>query len=64
MADELIIFYDTSKRNAHTGKLIIIPRGAFSLFKCLRTLDFSECFGILLPASIGQLKQLRCLIAP
>jgi hypothetical protein len=41
-----------------------IPSGAFSFAKCIRTLDFSECSGIMLPASIGQLKQLRCLIAP
>jgi Leucine-rich repeat (LRR) protein len=41
-----------------------IRSGAFSFAKCLRTLDFSECSGIMLPASIGRLKQLRCLIAP
>ncbi|KAJ1276567.1 hypothetical protein BS78_05G224000 [Paspalum vaginatum] len=41
-----------------------IPSGAFSFAKCLRTLDFSESSCILLPDSIGQLKQLRCLIAP
>ncbi|KAJ1276569.1 hypothetical protein BS78_05G224200 [Paspalum vaginatum] len=41
-----------------------IPSGAFSFAKCLRTLDFSETSGILLSDSIGQLKQLRCLIAP
>ncbi|WVZ50134.1 hypothetical protein U9M48_001420 [Paspalum notatum var. saurae] len=97
LADELIIFYGTSKRNAHARKYcrysllteydqtmklanilpskiralclsdsgkLDIPRGAFSFSKCLRTLNFSECSGILLPASIGQMKQLRCLIAP
>ncbi|XP_066342211.1 disease resistance protein RPV1-like [Miscanthus floridulus] len=41
-----------------------IPSGAFSFAKCLGTLDFSECSGIMLPSSIGRLKQLRCLIAP
>ncbi|KAL6658866.1 hypothetical protein ACP70R_002906 [Stipagrostis hirtigluma subsp. patula] len=38
--------------------------GAISFPKCLRILDFSECSGIQLPASIGQLRQLRCLTAP
>nr|TKW02555.1 hypothetical protein SEVIR_8G249720v2 [Setaria viridis] len=38
--------------------------GAFSFAKCLRILDFSGCSGILLPASIGQLKQLKYLTAP
>ncbi|RCV37642.1 hypothetical protein SETIT_8G080000v2 [Setaria italica] len=38
--------------------------GAFSFAKCLRILDFSGCSGILLPASIGQLKQLKHLTAP
>ncbi|CAD6255978.1 unnamed protein product [Miscanthus lutarioriparius] len=51
-------------RFSYTGKLLDIPSGAFSFAKCLRTLDFSECSGIFLPASIGQPKQLRCLIAP
>ncbi|RCV38603.1 hypothetical protein SETIT_8G156000v2 [Setaria italica] len=37
--------------------------GAFSFAKCLHILDFSGCFGILLPASIGQLKQLKYLTA-
>jgi len=41
-----------------------IRNGAFSFAMCLRILDFSECSGVLLPASIGKLKQLRCLIAP
>ncbi|WVZ50160.1 hypothetical protein U9M48_001442 [Paspalum notatum var. saurae] len=50
-------------RLSDCGKLDI-PSGAFSFAKCLRTLDFSETSGILLPDSIGQLKQLRCLIAP
>ncbi|WVZ50148.1 hypothetical protein U9M48_001434 [Paspalum notatum var. saurae] len=50
-------------RFSDCGKLDI-PSGAFSFVKCLRTLDFSETSGILLPDSIGQLKQLRCLIAP
>jgi Leucine-rich repeat (LRR) protein len=48
---------------SNSGELHI-PRGAFSFAKRLRTLDFSECSGILLPSSVGQLKQLRCLIAP
>ncbi|XP_034568628.1 uncharacterized protein [Setaria viridis] len=38
--------------------------GAFSFAKCLCILDFSGCSGILLPASIGQLKQLKYLAAP
>ncbi|WVZ50170.1 hypothetical protein U9M48_001451 [Paspalum notatum var. saurae] len=50
-------------RFSDCGKLDI-RSGAFSFAKCLRTLDFSETSGILLPDSIGQLKQLRCLIAP
>ncbi|XP_062195225.1 putative disease resistance protein RGA1 [Phragmites australis] len=41
-----------------------LPAGAFSFAKCLRILDFSECSSIMLPAFIGQLKQLKCLIAP
>ncbi|WVZ50162.1 hypothetical protein U9M48_001443 [Paspalum notatum var. saurae] len=50
-------------RFSDCGKLDI-PSAAFSFAKCLRTLDFSETSGIFLPDSIGQLKQLRCLIAP
>ncbi|RCV38890.1 hypothetical protein SETIT_8G178500v2 [Setaria italica] len=38
--------------------------GVFSFAKWLRILDFSGCSGILLPASIGQLKQLKYLTAP
>ncbi|RCV09239.1 hypothetical protein SETIT_2G011300v2 [Setaria italica] len=38
--------------------------GAFSFAKCLRILDFSGCSGILLPDSVGQLKQLKYLTAP
>ncbi|CAO2150217.1 unnamed protein product [Urochloa humidicola] len=38
--------------------------GEFSFAKCLRILDFSGCSSILLPASIGQLKQLKYLVAP
>jgi nucleoside-diphosphate-sugar epimerase len=38
--------------------------GSFSFAKCLRIMDFSECSGIILPSSIGQLNQLRCLLAP
>ncbi|KAL6590966.1 hypothetical protein ACP70R_050148 [Stipagrostis hirtigluma subsp. patula] len=49
-------FLDSSKLD--------LSGGAFSFAKCLRILDFSECSSILLPASIGQLRQLRCLIAP
>ncbi|KAK3123468.1 hypothetical protein QOZ80_8AG0631410 [Eleusine coracana subsp. coracana] len=41
-----------------------LPPSIFSFAKCCRILDFNECSGILLPASIGQLKQLRCLTAP
>ncbi|XP_022685133.1 uncharacterized protein LOC111258282 [Setaria italica] len=37
---------------------------AFSFAKCLHILDFSGCSGLLLPASIGQLKQLKYLTAP
>uniref|UniRef100_K3ZHB4 NB-ARC domain-containing protein n=1 Tax=Setaria italica TaxID=4555 RepID=K3ZHB4_SETIT len=37
---------------------------AFSFAKCLHILDFSGCSGILLPPSIGQLKQLKYLTAP
>jgi hypothetical protein len=44
--------------------ILDIPSGVFSFAKYMRTLDFSECSGIILPASIGQLKLLRCLIAP
>jgi Leucine-rich repeat (LRR) protein len=51
-------------RFSDSGGLLDIPSGAFSFAKCLRTLDFSECSGIMLPASIGRMKQLRCLIAP
>ncbi|KAL6842297.1 hypothetical protein ACP4OV_027945 [Aristida adscensionis] len=36
-----------------------LPGGAFSFAKCLRTLDFSECSSILLPVSVGYLRQLR-----
>jgi len=95
MADELIVYDVTQKRNARThrycrysllrkydgttnlsnilpskmrvlrlsdcGKLDI-PSGAFS-FANLRTLDLSETSALLLADSIGQLKQLRCLIA-
>ena len=50
-------------RFSDSGELHI-QSGAFSFANCLRILDFSECSGILLPASIGKLKQLRCLIAP
>ncbi|TVU32977.1 hypothetical protein EJB05_24745, partial [Eragrostis curvula] len=50
-------FSSSSKLGLHDGSM-------FSFAKCLRVLDFSECSGILLPASIGQLKQLKCLIAP
>ncbi|WVZ50173.1 hypothetical protein U9M48_001454 [Paspalum notatum var. saurae] len=50
-------------RFSDCGKLDI-PNGAFSFAKCLRTLDFSDTSCILLPDSIGQLEQLRCLIAP
>ncbi|CAL4990931.1 unnamed protein product [Urochloa decumbens] len=38
--------------------------GAFSFAKCLCILDFSGCSSILLPSSIGQLKQLKYLVAP
>ncbi|KAL6842296.1 hypothetical protein ACP4OV_027944 [Aristida adscensionis] len=41
-----------------------LPDGAFSFAKFLRILDFSGCSSILLPASMGQLKQLKCFIAP
>jgi len=51
-------------RFSDSGELLDIPSGAFSFGSSLRTLDFSECSGIMLPASIGRLKQLRCLIAP
>jgi Leucine-rich repeat (LRR) protein len=37
---------------------------SFSFAKRLSILDFSECSSIPLPPSIGQLKQLKCLIAP
>jgi hypothetical protein len=50
-------------RFSDSGELHI-PRSAFSFAKLLHTLDFGECSGILLPSSVGQLKQLRCLIAP
>ncbi|CAL5052286.1 unnamed protein product [Urochloa decumbens] len=41
-----------------------LPGASLSFAKYLRILDFSQCSSILLPASIGRLKQLRCLIAP
>ncbi|OEL19678.1 putative disease resistance protein RGA4 [Dichanthelium oligosanthes] len=47
-----------------SSKLDLITGASFSFAKCLRILDFSECSSILLPASIGHLKKLRCLIAP
>jgi len=37
--------------------------GAFSSAKCLRILDFSGCSSIMLPVSIGQVKQLQYLTA-
>ncbi|CAL5052453.1 unnamed protein product [Urochloa decumbens] len=47
-----------------SGKLDI-TRGAFSFAKSLRILDFSVCSSMLLPTtSIGQLKQLKYLVAP
>ncbi|XP_034568258.1 uncharacterized protein [Setaria viridis] len=46
-----------------SGKLDL-SCGAFSFAKCLHILDFSGCSGILLPPSIGQLKQLKYLTAP
>lgn len=51
-------------RFSDSGELLDIQSGAFSFTKCLRILDFSECSGILLPASIGDPKHLRCFIAP
>ncbi|RCV09236.1 hypothetical protein SETIT_2G011000v2 [Setaria italica] len=45
------------------GKLVL-SCGAFSFAKWLGILDFSGCSGTLLPASIGQLKQLKYLTAP
>ncbi|CAN6180515.1 unnamed protein product [Urochloa humidicola] len=44
--------------------MLDLARGALSFAECLRILDFSGCSGILLPASIGQLKQLKYLSAP
>ncbi|KAL6868309.1 hypothetical protein ACP4OV_015154 [Aristida adscensionis] len=49
-------FSDSSKLGFHDG--------SFSSAKYLRILELSECSNILLPASIGRLLQLRCLIAP
>ncbi|XP_034568662.1 uncharacterized protein [Setaria viridis] len=46
-----------------SGKLDL-SCGAFLFAKWLRILDFSGCSGILFPASIGQLKQLKYLTAP
>jgi Leucine-rich repeat (LRR) protein len=46
-----------------SGKLDL-ARGAFSFAKHLRILDLSECSSILLPASLGKLKQLKYLVAP
>jgi hypothetical protein len=46
-----------------SGKLDL-SCGAFSFAKFLRVLDFSACSSMLLPASIGQLKQLKYLAAP
>ncbi|XP_034607162.1 putative disease resistance protein RGA4 [Setaria viridis] len=46
-----------------SGKLDL-SCGEFSFAKCLHILDFSGCSSILLPASIGQLKQLKHLTAP
>jgi Leucine-rich repeat (LRR) protein len=52
-----------SLRFASSSKLGL-HHGSFSFAKWLRSLDFSDCSGILLPDSIGQVKQLKCLIAP
>ncbi|CAL4990932.1 unnamed protein product [Urochloa decumbens] len=49
-------FSDSGKLDLHCG--------AFSFTKCLHILDFSGCSSILLPGSIGQLKQLMYLAAP
>jgi Leucine-rich repeat (LRR) protein len=53
-------------RSVHfsNGSKLDLPGGAFSFAKCLRILDFNECSSLLLPDSLGPLKQLRCLIAP
>jgi Leucine-rich repeat (LRR) protein len=48
---------------SHSGNMDL-SCGAFSFAKCLRILDFSGCACVLLPASIGQLKQLKYLTAP
>jgi Leucine-rich repeat (LRR) protein len=48
---------------SHSGNMDL-SCGAFSFAKCLRILDFSGCSCVLLPASIGQLKQLKYLTAP
>ncbi|CAD6253009.1 unnamed protein product [Miscanthus lutarioriparius] len=50
-------------RFSDSGELDI-QSGAFSFANCLRALGFCECSGTLFPASIGQLKHLRCFIAP
>jgi Leucine-rich repeat (LRR) protein len=47
-----------------SSKKLDLHDGSFSFAKCLRILDFSGCFSIILSSSIGQLSQLRCLIAP
>jgi len=43
-------------RFSDSGELHI-QSGALSFANCLRILDFSECSGILLPASIGKLTE-------
>ncbi|CAL4990675.1 unnamed protein product [Urochloa decumbens] len=49
-------FSDSGKLDLHCG--------AFSFAKCLHILDFSGCSSILMPGTIGQLKQLMYLAAP
>jgi hypothetical protein len=45
-------------------ELVVPHDGSFSFAMCLRIIDFSGCSSIILPSSTGQLKQLKCLIAP
>ncbi|WVZ59887.1 hypothetical protein U9M48_009976 [Paspalum notatum var. saurae] len=56
-------FIEPSDKRIDIG-ILDLPRAAFSVTKHLRILDFSERSSILLPADIGQLKHLKCLIAP
>ncbi|CAL5011520.1 unnamed protein product [Urochloa decumbens] len=46
------------------GNKTQLPGSAFSFAKYLRILDLNECSSVLLPKTLGQLNQLRYLVAP